>query len=215
MVGSPHPIIPKITPQPINSFFHMSKPYAGPGAGVRDCLHVEQQPAALSDPARLYVTWLAARALPPETPESALRRASEEELVRTGLRDRMRAATALAASPAFSEALGARAAERAALRDEDDLSRLCGAILEGMGADMEDLQVRVRRKTRRELRRQGYIGRRAQFDLRITPTIAAARDVVAGAEDQLSEAAGAPGGSSETEASGAAGGQFGQGTATG
>ena len=164
----------------------MSKPYAARGSTCQTGV-VERQ-AALADPARLYVTWAMARPLPPESKEAALRRASEEELVRTGLRDRMAAATALARSQAFSDALAARAEDRAACRNEDDLSRLCRDVLEGLGADMEDLQARVRRKTRKELRRQGFIGWRTQFQLRITPTLEAARSVVAEAEDQLSAA---------------------------
>jgi hypothetical protein len=163
----------------------------------------------LADSDRLLAVWNWGRAeAQAKSPEYARRREIDAELGRRGLLARMAAASAVARSPAYAEAVNARASDRAAARTEDDLARILTACLVEAGADMTDLQVRLRRVTDQEKRRAGAPRRAAQLRMRITPTIEAARAAVAAVDGQP-----AGGGSSDTDASGVA--QAGQGDVVG
>lgn len=143
--------------------------------------------ARLSDPHRLRETWLFAAVPPPTTPDDARRIRINAELARRGLFRRMRAASAVASSRAFWAALEEARDERVACRNEDDLAALCRRLLEGLGADMADLQVRLRRATPKEVRASGARRSAAQIKMRITPTLDAARAAVAAVDQPGSE----------------------------
>jgi hypothetical protein len=167
----------------------------------------------LATPERLLEVWqLAEQQANARGPDVTRKQAIDQELARRGFFRRMFAASKIARSGEFEARLNAAAEERAAARDEADLAALMTRILVALGADMTDLHIRLRRVTQREIRKEGYIGHRAQLKFRITPTLAAAREAIAavdGYASDLGEAAAAVCDSVDSD------GQAGQGPSVG
>lgn len=144
----------------------------------------------LAEPPRLLATWRAAEQEAVERdPETRRRRAIDRELARRGIFARMQTATALAQTPAFRDAVNARRAEREAARDEGDLARLLTDVLVGLGADMSDLHVRLRRATRKETAKAHLPRQAAQIRFRIRPTRDAAVEAIAEVDARQAEGA--------------------------
>jgi hypothetical protein len=171
---------------------------------------------ALADPFRLYLAWRAAPQLDtPHRPENVRKHRIDAILFERGIFARMQAATQVAMSREFRAKLEEARAEREAARNEADVAALCYRILTELGADMTDLQVRLRRRTRAELRAEGKPRQATGIAMRITPTLEAARAAVAAADGQPSEGLAAE--ISETEAGDSSGDdeQTGQGDSSG
>ena len=140
---------------------------------------------ALAAPERLHAFWSwAARFDAATRPDAVRKRRIDAVLLERGLFAKMAAASRAARTREFRDRLEAARAEREAARNEADLARLCERILTEMGADMADLQVRLRRRTAKELRAEGKPRQAAGIAMRITPTLEAARAAVAEADGQ-------------------------------
>jgi len=103
------------------------------------------------------------------------RRAVDDQLAAAGIFARVAEANTAIVSEAFAAALNASEEARRAAKDENDLRVICVDILRGLGVDMTDLTVRLRRSLDadlpRWLRRQGG----AQLHLAAGPTVEAAQ----------------------------------------
>jgi hypothetical protein len=139
----------------------------------------------LSAPDRLLSSWrLAAYLDEQRKPENVRKRAIDAELARRGIFRRMVLASQAVMTPAFRNAVDARVEERRAAKNENDLASIVESILCDLGVDMEDLHVRLRRATQKEVRKSGAPRRAAQLKIRIRPTVEAARAAIAEVDAQ-------------------------------
>jgi hypothetical protein len=140
-----------------------------------------------ADPVRLRSSWsLAAYLDEQRKPEHVRKRAIDAELARRGFFRKMVVASQAVMSAPFRDAMDARIDERRAAKDEKDLARIAESILVGLGVDMEDLHVRLRRATAKEVRKSGAPRQAAQLKMRIRPTVEAARAAIAAVDAQPS-----------------------------
>jgi hypothetical protein len=135
----------------------------------------------MSDPWRLWSAWGWAGALAGarrQAREVAWRQAVDAELARAGVFERMAAANTALGGAEFARRLNAARDARAAARDENDVARVCREILAGMGLDLTDVHIRLRRARESEMPRSLRRSGGAQLRLRATPTVEAAQRAI-------------------------------------